>query len=112
MIKTTEKDIESVAKWLNIHTDDLIIEIKDESIEKFKNSIEEMISSYKNFPKELARTQKIIKAIKKGEVPLPVYVEKNDDFNFILEGRHRIVAFFNLGFSSIKVARVSKKLKL
>lgn len=49
--------------------------------------------------------------LKNGEKPIPIYVEKDDPHNFIMEGRHRIVAFYLMGFKDVEVARCSLKIE-
>lgn len=87
------------------------IEYQKESIENYKKSAQDMYESYDEFPQDKKRTDKIIKLLKKGESPLPIYVEKDDPHYFVMEGRHRMVAFYLLGYEEIMVARVSSKMK-
>ena len=71
-----------------------------------------MLGTYDEFPEDEARTRKILKALQSGEPVLPVFVEDGDTTHFIMEGRHRIVAFIQSGLSEIPVAFVSKKPEL
>lgn len=41
-------------------------------------------------------------------MPQPIYVGKDDPNNFIMEGRHRVVAFKWFGLNEIIVAEVSE----
>lgn len=104
-----EKDLESIALWLNVesvsHVD---VKIKKISIDFFEKQINEMEDSYKEYPLEKKRTQKIFDKLNNGEMPQPIYVGKNDPDNFIMEGRHRIVAFKWFGLNEIIVAEVSE----
>jgi hypothetical protein len=107
--KLFEKDLESIALWLNVesvsHVD---VNIKKIDIKTFENQIKEMEDSYKEFPLEKKRTQKILEKLNNGEMPQPIYVNKDDPHNFIMEGRHRIVAFKWFGLNEILVAEVSE----
>lgn len=102
------QDLVDVAEWLNTTPDNVKIEVKQEPISKFVNQIKEMYSTFDEFPVDKARTDKIVTAIKSGEKPLPVYVEINDPNLFVMEGRHRMVAFYLLGMKQIPVAYASK----
>ena len=103
------QDLEDVADWMNCSVDELNINIKQEPISKFMRQIKEMYSTYDEFPQDAERTGIISSLIKQGEDPFPIYVEANDPYNFVMEGRHRMVAFWQLGMESIPVAYVSKK---
>lgn len=109
MKDTENEDIKNIELWLNTKSKNIVLEKKEESIYIFQKQIEEMIASYKKLSKEKKRTEKIIKLLKNGEKPYYVYVEKNDETKFILEGRHRIVAFWLLGYKNINVYYVEKK---
>jgi uncharacterized protein YfbU (UPF0304 family) len=107
----TEKDIKSVSEWLNTNVEDLIIEYTIESMSAYEIQAKEMKKTFVEFPKDEKRMLKILDLLKKGYEILPIYVEKNDPHNFIMEGRHRIVAFLELGLTEILVARSSTKKK-
>lgn len=109
MENPTADDIKLVAEWFHTTIDNLSIEIKYEPITKFLNQIKEMYNSYTKFPKDAARTRKIIKQIKSSKKLFPIYVEKGDTRLFVMEGRHRMVAFMLLGYKIIPVAYVTKK---
>ena len=102
-VKHQEQDLEAVAQWLKIDKEDLCVQMLVLPIETFGNAIDSMLSSYQHFPQDKKRTDKILKALKEGEKPLPIYVEKDADDLFILEGRHRIVAQYLAGFKEVKV---------
>lgn len=110
--RINSSDLKDVAEWLRTTVDDLDIEYRKESIDLYLKSAREMLESYDEFPQDKKRTDKIIKLLKKGEEALPIYVEKNDEHNFVMEGRHRMVAFYLLGYQEILVARVQSKSKL
>lgn len=101
------KDLEHAVKWFSgVSPDECEFSLSLESIETFRSQIDEMVASYPTFPKERARTKKIASEIKNGERALPVFVEYGDDRNFIIEGRHRIVAFDQLGMKKAIVCWV------
>lgn len=105
----TKQDLESVAEWLGTTVDQLEVTKSPEPIDRFLNQIKEMYASYDEFPEDADRTNRIVQLIKGGEKPLPIYVEADDPSLFVMEGRHRMVAFWLLGMKKIPVARVSKK---
>lgn len=105
----TADDMKAVADWFHTTVDNLEITVVQEPIHKFINQIENMKQSYGTFPKDVKRTKKVISDIKSSNKLYPIYVEKNDPHFFIMEGRHRIVAFMILGIKTIPVAYVSKK---
>ena len=80
-------------------------------MENYKNQAIEMLGTFDEFPKDERRMNKILKMLKNGEKPMPIYVEKDDPHNFIMEGRHRIVAFYLMGFKDVEVARCSLKIE-
>ena len=102
-------DENAVAEWMCTKRENLKIEITLEPISNFIGQIQEMISSYDEYPEDKKRTKKIVKLLKNGEEQFPVYVLKNDKSNFIMEGRHRIVAFYMQGLKHVPVARCNLK---
>lgn len=104
----TEQDIKDVAEWLNTTPDNIKVEVVTEPISKFEKNIRDMLGTYDEFPKDAMRTRKIVKAIKNGGAVLPIYVEKDDPHLFVMEGRHRMVAFLLLDMKTVPVAYVSK----
>ena len=109
MKSVNEEDLKDVAQWLNTEIENVEITYQKESIKLYENAAKEMYDSYDEFPKDKKRTDKIIRLLKKGQSALPIYVEKDDPHNFVMEGRHRMVAFYLLGYEEVMVARVSKK---
>lgn len=99
-------DIKDVAEWLGVPVESVHFETRNESIEAFKKQIIEMESSYLEFPEDDERTSAIERLLQAGEAPKPIYVEHGDEHNFIMEGRHRIVAFHRFGLTEIPVCRV------
>jgi hypothetical protein len=104
-----QQDLDDVADWMNTTPDKVSVEVRQEPIEKFIKQIREMYGTYDEFPEDEQRTNRILKLLKRGAQPLPVYVEANDPDLFVMEGRHRMVAFWLVGMKSIPVAYVSIK---
>lgn len=98
------EDLEHVAEWFKRDLSELSFEFKYEDIEKFKKQITEML---KPTEEDRERIELILKHLKEGEPPYAIFVDKSD--NFILEGRHRIVAFYLYGLKKIPVYYVSLK---
>jgi len=106
-----DSDLKDVASWMDTTVDNLHIEVDMVPIEHFKKQIEEMHSTYEEYPNDASRTEKIIDQIKSGATPLPVYIDISDPTGFVMEGRHRMVAFWLLGMKEIPVAYVYNKTK-
>ena len=104
---TTSQDVKDVADWMRTDPDKLSIVVKQEPIEKFIKQIREMYGTYDEFPEDEQRTNRILKLLKRGAKLLPIYVEANDPDLFVMEGRHRMVAFWLAGMKTIPVAYVS-----
>jgi len=102
-------DLSDVADWMQTTPDKLKIVVKEEPIEKFIKQIREMYGTYGENPKDEVRTNIILKLLKRGAKPLPMYVEDGDSSLFVMEGRHRMVAFYLAGMKTIPVAYVSVK---
>lgn len=108
-LEHSQQDLDDVADWMNTTPDKLSVQVKQEPIEKFIKQIREMYGTYDEFPEDEERTNRILKLLKRGVQPLPVYVESNDPDLFVMEGRHRMVAFWLIGMKTIPVAYVSVK---
>ena len=102
---------EDVVGWFQQASsiDDLNFELKQYPISLFQKQIDEMESTYTEFPKDRKRTKRIYKASEDGADVHPVYVEKGDASLFVMEGRHRMVAFKWLDMKMIPVYEVSLK---
>tara|TARA_B100000749_G_C18412445_1_gene459732 strand:- start:334 stop:672 length:339 start_codon:yes stop_codon:yes gene_type:complete len=97
-------DLHQVCGWLGASCpDDIRTEIVTRPIEEFLPQIREMLDTYDEFPEDARRTQKIIKEIRSGKPAQPVYIEQGDPDFFIMEGRHRIVAFYLLRIIEVTV---------
>lgn len=101
-------DLNAVAEWLKCLPSELVLRAERRSIQSFRNHIESCKASYVNFPREERRTRKILRGLQKGEPAFPVFIEDGDSDLFILEGRHRIVAFYDFGMEDVEVVFVSR----
>jgi hypothetical protein len=106
-IDPSQQDLKDVADWMNTTPDNLLVEVRQEPIEKFIGQIREMYATYEEFPKDEKRTNRILKLLRRGAQPLPIYVEAGDPHLFVMEGRHRMVAFWLAEMKTIPVAYVS-----
>ena len=97
-------DIEQVGEWFP--SKELKFYMGEIETEKIKKDILGMISTYEEFPKDKKRTDKIVKLLKQGQRRLPIFIEKDDPDLLILEGRHRMVANYLLGYEKIPVVYV------
>lgn len=109
---TLQADLKDVSEWLRCKPQELQLRLTRLPSEKFYQMVQEMLGTYEEFPEDEARTRKILKAIQSGEPVLPVFVEDGDPTHFIMEGRHRIVAFIQSGIAEIPVAFASKRPEL
>ena len=109
-VDPTREDLASVAQWLRAEPDQIEVHIKQEPIDKFLGQIKEMYGTFGEFPKDERRTNKILRLLKQGATPMPMYVEQGDKDLFVMEGRHRMVAFWLAGMKTVPVAYASKKL--
>jgi len=62
-----------------------------EPLGRFSEVADDMAATYPLFPKDKRRTAKITSKLRGGEESWPIFVEA--DSLFIVEGRHRVVAF-------------------
>ncbi|MDP2753598.1 MAG: nucleotidyltransferase domain-containing protein [Nitrospirota bacterium] len=100
----SEDDFKNVAEWFKKNISELSFEFKHENIDKFKKQITEML---RPTVEDRDRIELIIEELKEGKPPYAIFVDKTD--NFILEGRHRIIAFYLYGLKKIPVYYVSLK---
>ena len=99
-------DIKDVSEWLDKEIEKIKFYYKDEPISMFNETIEEMQSTYDEFIDELERTEYIFKLLDNGNKPMAIFIKLNDEDNFIIEGRHRIVAFNWFGLDKVPVIYV------
>lgn len=62
-----------------------------------------MEATYEEFPEDEIRTRRIYELLKAGGSVNPAYIEDGDKSLFVMEGRHRIVAFLWLGMTEINI---------
>ena len=99
-------DVKDVGEWLNKPIDKIKYYYKEEPITMFRDTIEEMESTYDEFVDERDRTEHIVDLLESGNKPMAIFIELNDKDNFIMEGRHRIVAFSWFGLDKVPVVYV------
>jgi hypothetical protein len=102
-----EKELRFLKEWTN--TTNIVFEYCLLNICMFDKQIVEMQSSYAKFPKEKRRKDRILKTIQKTGELWPVYIEAKDCHHFIIEGRHRIVAFKEAGITRIPCVKLHYK---
>lgn len=101
------RDLHKAVKWMQgVSLEECEVQISVEDINIFRKQIDEMIESYPAYPNDRKRMKKIMHDLQEGARALPVFVEADDPNNFIIEGRHRIVAFDQLGMKKVIVARL------
>ena len=105
---TLQADLKNVSEWLRCKPQDLRLRLTNLPAERFYQMAQDMLGTYEEFPQDEARTRKILRAIQSGEPVLPVFIEEGDEHHFIMEGRHRIVAFIQSGIAEISVAFVGQ----
>ena len=99
-------DVKDVGEWLNKPIEEIKYYYKEEPISMFNDTIEEMESTYDEFIDERDRTEYIVNLLENGNKPMAIFIELNDKDNFIMEGRHRIVAFSWFGLDKVPVVYV------
>lgn len=99
-----EADVAAVAEWVQ---GPLSYSVVTEPMTRFASRAQALLDTYPEFPSEKKRTLRIVTAIKRGADQWPIFVDAEDDF--ILEGRHRIVAFHILGLPTVPVVYVSRR---
>lgn len=99
-----KNDLSKIAGWISAKCINQIeTHIVKLPISIFLKQIKEMESTYKEFPKDKKRTEKIFKLLESGKSIQPIYVEDGDKSLFVMEGRHRMVAFLWKGLEEIDV---------
>lgn len=101
-----ESDLISVGEWENADPKDLTYRLVIEPIDVIANSAKEMYDNYDEFPEDAKRTNKIIKLLRSGSQQLPVFIKDGDSDNFVMEGRHRMVAFYVMGLKTVPVVYI------
>jgi len=112
---TQEDDVKNVyysllgndnEKWVDKSEDDIQFYLSEEPINLFTDQILEMESISNEGSEDYDRVLKIYEILKNGEKPKPVFVELNDRDKFVIEGRHRMVAFKWINLKHIPVIYV------
>lgn len=106
--QTLSADLMDVAKWLKCKPHQLALRKASLPAETFRELVSGLVESYDHLPGERKRMKKILNEIKNGAPLLPIFIEEDDPENFIMEGRHRIVAFLMAGLSAVPVLFASK----
>jgi hypothetical protein len=97
-----EADLQAVRDWMG--TGDLRFRFSTEPMSAYADMARSLKETYPQFPADRRRTGRISRLLKDGAVPWPVFVDEAD--GFVMEGRHRIVAFLDAGFEAIPVVFV------
>lgn len=106
MFPGIENDLAHVGEWVH---GEPTFRLKVEPMEMFRERAEYLLSTYSDFPKDKARTNKIVRELEAGAPQRPIFCEAeafSDEDSFIMEGRHRIVAFYRLGYETVPVVYV------
>jgi hypothetical protein len=102
-------DVQSVAEWLRCDPSEVSISPCWMPIHQHRDAVENMLASYEYLPKERERTNRILDLLLDSGEPLqPVFIAAGDAERFVMEGRHRLVAFWEAGLRYIPVALVTK----
>jgi tRNA nucleotidyltransferase/poly(A) polymerase len=111
IVNDIKKERNNLAQWLKAKdVNQLKYSLKYLSITDFVDSVRARIPAMTGSDRN--KVNKIKREIKsKGGFILPVYIEHGDNYKFILEGRHRIIAFYELGIKNIPVVFVRKEIK-
>lgn len=99
-----EADLAAVAEWMRGH--DVALRLAMEPMAGFAEVAARLLATHADFPRDKARAARIVRLLEAGAPPWPIFVDEED--GFVLEGRHRVVAFHMLGLAEIPVVRVSK----
>lgn len=96
-------------EWLNANSfEELEFNTQKEPIKNFEQQIIDMRKYGDDQDDERIDTIKDL--LESGEKPWPIYVDSAHD-DFVMEGRHKMVAFYELGIEEIDVCRVTFKEK-
>jgi hypothetical protein len=97
-------DLKDVGEWLKLDPTTARYSLAIEPMSKFEKEARDMLATYDEFPEDDERTHKIVRQLERGAKQLPIFVDTVD--NFIMEGRHRIVAFMLEGLVTVPVVSV------
>lgn len=97
-------DLIHVAQWFgDSDTQQIITRFAIVPITTFDAQITQMQATYTTFPADKKRTQAIVRRLRAGEPMQPIYIEEDDPSFFVMEGRHRLVAFYWQGIPTVTV---------
>lgn len=103
----SEADLHDLSEWLrgdrNLRFTYLL-----EPWDAYRKQAEEMLATLDQFPADRSRVRRIVRLLEAGSPVHPVFVEAGDPHSFVIEGRHRLIAFFQLGLPAVPVLRVEK----
>jgi len=99
-------DLADVAKWMECGMEELSLRVSAEPMAGFADLAAYLLDSQRTFPNDARRTRKILRLLREGERQLPVFVDDRD--GFLMEGRHRVVAFHMAGLEMLTVVRVRR----
>jgi len=99
-------DLADVAKWMECGIEELSLCMAEEPMAGYSELAARLLDSHRDFPDDARRTRRILRLLKEGERQLPVFVDDRD--GFLMEGRHRVVAFKMAGVESLTVVRVRR----
>jgi hypothetical protein len=94
-------DIEAVGEWMQ--GGEFAMQLAQCPISRFSSQISSCHESYPKFPGDEVRAMRILRRLRNGAEPWPLFVDGDD---FVMEGRHRMVAFHLFGLETIPVVFV------
>lgn len=104
-----ERDLAFVDDWMG--NTEVTYRLTIVPMSHFEQRAKELAATYPEFPKDRERTSRIVRMLRNGAPVWPIFVDTeaaSDEQAFIMEGRHRIVAFHILGLTKVPVVYVSK----
>lgn len=98
-----EEDLVDVGRWMDGKFD---MVASRQPLARFRQVAQDMLDTYDKFPDDAHRMRRILRLLSQGHQPRPIFVDGKD--GFLMEGRHRIVAFMLAGIEEIDVLTVSR----
>jgi len=98
-----ENDLAYVAEWMADAPTELTFAI--EPLEKYTKEIQDRLGTYDDSPRHASRTNTIVELLRAGAPQRPVFIDT--EYGMLIEGNHRIVAFYLLGLTSLPVVYVT-----
>lgn len=102
-----DDDLQNIAEWFEPYQEGLQFTFQYLPMSQFASQAKEMIESLPEFPDDKRRINKIKKLLKEGQPSFPVFVDAQDPDLFVLEGRHRLCALFQLNHALVPVLLVN-----